>query len=119
MASLDLKTTFDRVEHTSLFEALRHQHIGDLSIAILLDIYYGQHGWVQGNRSFHISRGVRQEDVISLMLLFNAVIEYVFQHWKRRLSYHGWLLLPGIERLTNTRYADDMLLYAKSLVELQ
>ena len=47
------------------------------------------------------------------------MIEYVFQRWKRRLSYHGWLLLSGVERLTNTRYADDILLYAKSLPELQ
>ena len=108
MASLDLKKAFDRVEHASLFTALRHQNIDDPTIALLLDIYYGQHGRVQGSRSFDISRGVRQGDVIS-SLLFNAVIEYVFQRWKRRLSCHGWLLLAGVERLTNTRYADDFL----------
>ena len=118
MASLDFKKVFDKVEHASLFEALRHQQIDDPTIAVLLDIYYGQHGRVQGSRSFDISRGVRQGDVVS-SLLFNAVIEYVFQRWKRRLSYHGWLLFPGVERLTNTRYADDILLYAKSLPELQ
>ena len=118
MASLDLKKAFYRVEHSSLFGALRQQNIDDPSIALLLDIYYGQHGIVQGSRSFDISRGVRQGDVIS-SLLFNVVIEHVFQRWKRRLSFHGWLLLSGVERLTNTRYADDILLYAKSLPELE
>ena len=87
MASLDLKKAFDRVEHSSLFAALRQQNIDDPSIALLLDIYYGQHGSVQGIRSFDISRGVRQSDVIS-SLLFNTVIEHVFQRWKRRLSFH-------------------------------
>ena len=77
MASPDLKKAFDRVEHSSLFGALRQQDIDDPSIALLLDIYYGQHGSVQGSRSFDISRGVRQGDVIS-SLLFNAVIEHVF-----------------------------------------
>ena len=77
MASLDLKKAFDRVEHASLFTALRQQNIDDPSIALLLDIYFGQHGRVQGSRSFDISRGVRQGDVIS-SLLFNAVIEYIF-----------------------------------------
>ena len=118
MASLDLKKAFDRVEHASLFTVLRQQNIDDPSIALLLDMYFRQHGRVQGSRSFDISRSVRQGDDIS-SLVFNAVIEYVFQRWKRRLSCHGWLLLAGVERLTNTRYADDILLYAKSFVELE
>ena len=52
-------------------------------------------------------------------LLFNAVIEYVFQRWKRRLSFHGWLLSPGVEKLSNTRYADNILVNVKSLPELE
>ena len=78
MASLDLNKTFDRVEHSSLFAALRQQHIDDPSNALLIDMYYGQHGSVQGSRSFDISRGVRRGDVISSLLL-NAVIEHSFR----------------------------------------
>jgi hypothetical protein len=118
MVSLDLKKAFDRVHHNALFDALRGQDVDDPTIALLLEIYSGQRGCVHGSREFDIARGVRQGDVIS-SLLFNAVIELVFKRWKLRLSHHGWLLTPGSERLTNTRYADDILLYAKSLEELE
>ena len=48
-----------------------------------------------------------------------AVIELIFKRLKLRLCHHGWLLTHGSERLTNTRYAADILLYAKSLEELE
>ena len=86
MAIVDLKKAFDRVEHSSVFATLRQQDIDDPNIALLLDSSYGQHGNVQGGRSFDISRGVRQGDVIN-SLLFNAVIEHVFQHCKRRTIF--------------------------------
>ena len=37
---------------------------------------------------------------------------------EKRLVHHGILLAPDAERLTNIRYADDVMLYAKSLEEL-
>ena len=43
----------------------------------------------------------------------------VFQRWKIRLGEHGWLVNAQLERLTKARYADDILLYAKSLTELR
>ena len=82
-----------------------------------MDIYHGQVGSANGSRDFTIGRGVRQGDVLS-SLLFNAALEAVFRNWKRRLVEHGWLISPDHERLTNTRYADDILLYGKTLEEL-
>ena len=35
------------------------------------------------------------------------------------LQSHGLTIAAGLDRLTNTRYADDILLYAKSVDELQ
>ena len=67
---------------------------------------------------FDIARRVSQGDVIG-SVLFNAITELVFKQWKLRLSHHGWLLTLGSERFTNIRYADDILLYAKSLDELE
>jgi len=51
--------------------------------------------------------------------LFNAALEGVMRRWKQRLRSHGLLLTePGAhERLTNIRYADDLLLFCKSLGE--
>ena len=117
IASLDLKKAFDRVEHKALFEALRTQGVDEPHLALLMDIYHGQVGSANGSRDFTIGRGVRQGDVLS-SLLFNAALEMVFRKWKRRLADHGWLISPEHERLTNTRYADDILVYGKTLEEL-
>ena len=86
-------------------------------IALLLELYYNQFGTVHKSKSFPISCGVKQEDIISA-ILFNAALEEVFKRWKLRLYSHGGLLRPNQPRLTNTRYADDILLFAKSLKEL-
>ena len=67
---------------------------------------------------FAIHRGVKQGDVISSIIL-NATIEFVFQRWKTRLHSHGWLLDSRYLRLTNIRYADDMMIFAKSASELR
>eukprot|EP00972_Heterocapsa_arctica_P089652 13221004-Heterocapsa_arctica.AAC.1 len=40
------------------------------------------------------------------------------RRWKRRLGEKGWRLSPGTGRLTNVRYADDMLLLTKSLTQV-
>jgi len=65
------------------------------------------------------TRGVRQGDVLS-PLLFNAALESTVCKWKARLRTHGWQLSEQgtHERLTNVRYADDILLFGKSLAEV-
>ena len=59
---------------------------------------------------------MKQGDVIS-PILFNAGLELAFRKWKQRLTTEGWLLDGDGGRLTNTRYADDVMLCAKSLPE--
>ena len=46
-------------------------------------------------------------------------MEEAVADWKRKLIEHGLALTPKPreERLTNIRYADDLLLFAKSLPE--
>ena len=76
-----------------------------------------QVGSVNGSKYFKINRGVKQGDVISAML-FNAGLECAFRKWKMRLSEHGILLATDSIRLSNLRYADDIMLFAKSSIEL-
>ena len=50
--------------------------------------------------------------------LFNAGLEVAIRRWKGRLLEHGLVLGGGRARLTNIRYADDLMIYAKSDNEL-
>ena len=116
MVSIDLRQAFDRILHVPLFDALRVQSVPEGYIQLLAAFYSNQQGFLNGNLGFGIYRGVKQGDVISPLLL-NAGIEAAFRAWKNRLLNHGFLLAPNITRLTNTRYADDVMLFAKSMGE--
>ena len=104
------------MEYSQLFAALSDQGVPREYQVLLQCLCRGQKGVVDGC-FFDISRGVRQGDVLSPML-FNAALESVMRRWKRRLHDHGLLLAPQFERLTNLRYADDLLLFGRSLGEV-
>eukprot|EP00973_Karenia_brevis_P034128 4707916-Karenia_brevis.AAC.1 len=61
-ASLDMKRAFDRVEHHSIFEALRYFDIDESLIAMIQLLYANQVGTMDGENYFNITRGVRQGD---------------------------------------------------------
>ena len=115
-ANLDLTKAFDRVEHDQLFQALKEQHVPQPYIALLRAIYSSQTGSVFGGRPFAIQRGVKQGDILSPML-FNAALECALRKWKGKCGHHG-IAMDHHERLTNIRYADDLMLYARSLPAL-
>ena len=117
IVSLDLRKAFDTVNHEALFNALEEQGISREYIALLRFLYVGQTGEVKGSNPFHIDRGVKQGDICSSGL-FNAATESAFRKWKRRLHHEGILMNDISERLTNIRYADDVLLFSKSKNEL-
>eukprot|EP00973_Karenia_brevis_P041157 5693657-Karenia_brevis.AAC.1 len=93
-----MKKAFDRIEISSVAEALREEGVDE--------------------DSFQMSRGVRQGDALS-GFLFNITIEMAFRKWKMTLKEHGWQLDPHTERLTNLRFADDIMILGKSQAELQ
>ena len=115
--SIDLKKAFDKVEHGALFTALRAANIDPEYISLLQLLYKEQHGNVGGNR-FKISRGVRQGDVLSALLFYTA-LESAIREWKMVLTTERFCVCNenNAERLTNVRYADDLIFFAKSLEE--
>ena len=102
---------------------MRHFGVDEGYIALIHMMYDGQMGTMDGIHFFDITRGVRQGDVLSI-LLFNAVLDFAFCNWKEKLSEHGWKLRDcdhrdiRTEKLTNVRFADDILILAKSKNEL-
>ena len=112
VVTIDLKKAFDRVDHTAMFKALRKQMDGEY-VNLLEQLYKNQYGNV-GTHRFPITRGVRQGDILS-PLLFNAVLEHAMAKWKRKLRSHGFCMYADNEheRLTNIRYADDIVLFGK------
>ena len=84
---------------------------------MLSALYEKQKGTVNGSSFFDILRGMKQGDVLSSML-FNAGLEEAFREWRCRLSTEGFLLNINAARLTNVRYADDIMLFGKTLDEL-
>ena len=114
--SLDLSKAFDRIEFLPLFQALRDQGVSDEYAGMLMAIYSHQQGRLRRSKPFCIQRGVKQGDVLS-PLLFNAGLEAAIRAWKAKLVDMGIKIDDG-ERLTNIRYADDLVIYATSSEEL-
>ena len=94
---------------------LKVQGVPHAYLERLASLYHDQVGLVQG-RQFPIKRGVEQGAVLS-PLLFNAGLEYAMRKWKLRVQHCGLHCAEG-ELLTNVRYADELLLYAGSDIDL-
>eukprot|EP00973_Karenia_brevis_P074221 10313113-Karenia_brevis.AAC.1 len=112
---MDLKKAFDRVEFSSILHALREHQVSESYIHLLAALYKDQQGRVDDSDTFNILRGVKQGDTLSA-IIFNCVLEFAFSKWRSKLLNHGFLMANG-RRITNLRYADDVLLYGKSLPE--
>lgn len=118
LAFIDFKKAFDSVEHSCVLQALSNQGVEHKYINILTKLYGDSHAIVMTEREgqiFRIGRGVRQGDPISPKL-FTSLLEDIFRKlkWKKR---HG-ININGY-RLTNLRFADDIVLFAKNATDLQ
>ena len=94
--------------------------ISDHMIWMLSKLYEGQSGEVPGkwgsSRNFPITSGVRQGCVLSPRL-FSAVLQWAMKNWRRDASLKGFDLGDGEPALLDLRFADDILLFAKSYAE--
>ena len=81
-------------------------------------MYYGQHvGDFGRNDQFPITGGVRQGCVLSPRL-FCAVLEFAMRKWMHAVGQAGIDLMDGGPNLFDLRFADDILIFARSRHEL-
>jgi len=122
-ASLDFKKAFDSIGHDSLWEALYEQEMHPQYVSLLQSLYHKQQAKVRTDRlskGFPISRGTKQGDPLSA-LLFNALLEKVVRGIKPQWANKGYGIQLGVgdsHRVTNLRFADDVLLVAGSKPQL-
>ena len=119
IAFVDYRKAFDTVSHCGLWKALEKQGVPAQYIRLLSEMYTGSIANVvldKLSKQFSILRGVKQGDPAS-PALFNALLEDVFEEIKR--GWKGISIEGAGEPLTNLRFADDVMLVARSLDELR
>ena len=121
VVSLDLSKAFDRVHWPALWKSLREQGISEHMVWMISKLYDGQFGEVIGSsgrsRKFNITGGVRQGCVLSPRL-FCAVLQFAMRKWRLKVGDLGFDLSDGMPHLIDLRFADDILLFARSALEV-
>ena len=114
---IDYSKAFDKVKHEKLFEMLETLDIDGKDLRVIRNLYWDQTAAVKIEGEYtdfkHIKRGVRQGCVMSPDL-FNLYSETIL----RNLEDAPGLKVNG-ENLNNLRYADDTVLMAESVQQLQ
>jgi hypothetical protein len=117
IVAVDFRKAFDSVNHDNLWAAMLEQGVPKTYVQFLRKLYDGQSGQVQTDclsKRFDIGRGTRQGDPIS-PILFNSALEDLMRKLTSKWSQsrdHGIQIRS--RKLTNLRFADDLLLCASS-----
>ena len=123
IAALDFKKAFDSIDQRYLWQALGEQQVPKGYITILRNLYNNQSAQVKTDkmsRKFTIQKGTKQGDPLSSML-FNSLLEKMMSAVKDKISSKKYGIQMGTSdssRITNLRFADDVLLLGRSLSQV-
>ena len=117
---VDFEKAFDQIRHDKLMSILKSLNLDDRDVRIIANLYWNQSAniRIEGSlsESIQIKRGVRQGCILS-PLLFNIYSEAILNEALLNLSDKG-INING-ERVNNIRYADDTVLIAENIADLQ
>ena len=123
ICAVDFRKAFDTVEHDQLWSAMLAQGVPPVYVRTLAALYHDQVGKIVADmtsKCFEITRGTKQGDPLSPQL-FNSVLEQAFRNIQNEWRRRGWGIQLGEGRdhlLCNLRFADDVLLVARSRRQL-
>lgn len=119
MCFVDLEKAFDKVQHDKMVDILKTTSIDDKDLHFIANLYWRQTANLKMDNDFTediaIKRGVRQGCILS-PLLFNLYSEAIFK--EACLDSPEGIKVNGIV-MNNIRYADDTVLMANSIEDLQ
>ena len=116
MAFVDYEKAFDSIQHQAVFDALRRYGVEEKYINILKETYKGGTAQIRTemlSRKISIIKGARQGDTLS-PVMFTSAVEEIF----KRVNIEIGINING-EILNNLRFADDIILFAKTEEELK
>jgi len=116
MAFVDYEKAFDSITHKSVFQALTKHGVPPKLINIIKETYKDGTAQIRTellSEKIKIQKGVRQGDTLS-PVLFTAAVEEIF----KRTDQTSGININGT-RLNNLRFADDIILFANTEIELQ
>lgn len=107
--SVDTRKTFDSIDHIAPFESLMQRDLYKGYIMFPQSLYRNESGSVGKYSIILIENGVKQDDTLS-DFFFNYVMDRAFDVWKWRLQNQGIFIVHDLDRLSNIRYADDIMI---------
>ncbi|KAI8420615.1 hypothetical protein MSG28_007859 [Choristoneura fumiferana] len=117
LAFVDYEKAFDSIETWAVLQSLQRCHIDYRYIEVLKSLYSSATMSIrlqdESTQPIQLQRGVRQGDVISPKLFTNA-LEDVF----KLLDWNRFGININGEYITHLRFADDIVIMAESLEEL-
>ena len=116
IAAVRFEKAFDSVSHEAIWRALQEQGVPPKCIDVLTRLYAKQTGQVvsdRTSRTFKLERGTKQGDPMS-PALFNAVLESIMRPLQQAWQKKRYGLNMCCRRLTNLRFADDILLVGQT-----
>ena len=125
VATVDVMKAFDSISHQSLWTTLEKCGVESQYISLLRRLCADQKGTVLTDKesdTFELKRGTKQGDPLS-SLLFNTVLQMTLKddvtRWQK--TQGTGTSSGGFESdcFTNLRFADDVLLFSTSQVQLQ